>query len=437
MGYSCTLFVDDYPMTSDRSDVNPYIMALFDADDLKIFDRKVSERNRLAWCVTDEDSDNEKATVFESSAGIVRDRLQVLGFTYNRAKEDFRNSAADTDSLLESILDRATTVANDEIRIKRQLLQEKDYDAFLNCLKYIFNHKIQEDDVESYKQHDDFPLLSFLLDRCDPMDNFPYSDLRNVLRGLLESLPPNTTVKYDITEHLYSELYEEPDINSHKIYKQLIEEDELTFEDKINEKIIVITEGSSDAAILRKSLKTLYPHLSKYYWFMDFDTATVPGGSGLLVNYTKSFIGSGISSRIISLFDNDTAGYSAAKLLSKLSIPNNFRILHLPDIELADNYPTIGPTGLMQSNINRAACSIELYLGRDVLVANGSLCPVQWTGYDKGLQKYQGEIIDKSIVQERFFRKVKLCERDSKLIPSYEWTEMRQLLQLIFNAFNC
>ena len=51
----------------------------------------------------------------------------------------------------------------------------------------------------------------------------------------------------------------------------------------------------------------------------------------------------------------------------------------MPDIELANNYPTIGPNGEEYMNINGRACSIELFLGKDVLSEDGKYIPVPLT----------------------------------------------------------
>jgi hypothetical protein len=50
-------------------------------------------------------------------------------------------------------------------------------------------------------------------------------------------------------------------------------------------------------------------------------------------------------------------------------------------------------------DVNRLACSLEMYLGEDVLrMKTGDLMPVQWKGYMSGIQAYQGEILDKTDV---------------------------------------
>ena len=73
-------------------------------------------------------------------------------------------------------------------------------------------------------------------------------------------------------------------------------------------------------------------------------------------------------------------------------------------IEFARNYPTQGPNGITNLDINGLACSIELYFGRDILTdKEGKLIPIQWKGYEESLKQYQGEILKKKELQEAFF----------------------------------
>ncbi|GAA4232115.1 hypothetical protein GCM10022291_06100 [Postechiella marina] len=168
----------------------------------------------------------------------------------------------------------------------------------------------------------------------------------------------------------------------------------------------------------------LYPHLSESYYFMNFGELNLGGGASFLVHNIKSFIGSGIKNKIIALFDNDTAGLKEMKQLDNLKIPDNIKISRYPDIKLAKSYPTITSDG--KKNINGIACSIEMYLGIDVLKNQ----PIKLKGYENSIGKFQGEILEKKLIQKRFEKKVK-----NKEIISSEWIEMKELLDLIIRAW--
>jgi hypothetical protein len=82
----------------------------------------------------------------------------------------------------------------------------------------------------------------------------------------------------------------------------------------------------------------------------------------------KAFLATGITNRVIALFDNDTAAQEARRALANVSIPENIAVLAYPALDLLRDYPTLGPGGLTSLDVNGLAASIELYLGKDVLL---------------------------------------------------------------------
>lgn len=197
-------------------------------------------------------------------------------------------------------------------------------------------------------------------------------------------------------------------------------------------KIVILTEGSTDARVISDAMKLLYPHMVKYYSFIDFSTYVVQGSTNYLTHYLKAFIAAGIENRIIALYDNDSAGLSEIELLKSIPIPENVRIMHLPDLELCNQYPTIGPTGKSLDNINGRACSIEMFLGKDILKENGQYEAIRWKSYIDKVDAYQGEIVSKSGVLKKFEKKIK---RSQKQLILEEWEECDLLLNQIFTAF--
>jgi len=200
----------------------------------------------------------------------------------------------------------------------------------------------------------------------------------------------------------------------------------------LKSRTIVLTEGKTDAWILEQSLNVIYPHLQGLLSFLDFESSGYGGGVGNLANTVKALAGSGIMNNIIALFDNDTAASAACKTLKTLSLPSNMIVKKLPSIKLLRKYPTIGPSGKGYQDVNGIAGSIELYLGEDVLrMQNGHLTPIQWTGYDRGEKQYQGEVLDKLEIHERFKNKLE----DYKRPLGKEWDGLRSILDLLIGAF--
>lgn len=191
---------------------------------------------------------------------------------------------------------------------------------------------------------------------------------------------------------------------------------------------VVITEGSTDAHILRSAIRIRYPHLQSYIKFFDFADGA-EGSASAGVRTLKSFAAAGISNRVVLLLDNDTAARDALRGLRGATLPRHYSILHYPDIELAGSYPTLGPNGLSEMDVNGLAGSIELYLGTDVLAgSDGKLSPVQWRSYSEGMKAYQGEVMHKTDIQRRFREKVRAAEANPKLVSDQDWTGLDTII---------
>lgn len=107
---------------------------------------------------------------------------------------------------------------------------------------------------------------------------------------------------------------------------------------------------------------------------------------------------------------------------------SNFKILKFPDLPYAKKYPSIGPTGLKTMNVNSLACGIEMYFGIDTLTKEGKLIPIHWKAYNEKEKKYQGEISEKSYVQDTFRNKLK-----SNTVSDFSGIDL--ILTNIFQAF--
>jgi len=274
------------------------------------------------------------------------------------------------------------------------------------------------------------PALAALLikNRDEFAWGFPCRDIRFLIRALIEIVPLTSMVIQDITDLVDAGYYEETD---RVCDASLLE---LKGDYSINSRIILLTEGSTDKDVLKEALELLFPHLADYYSFMDL-AVRAPGGAGSLVHVVKSFAGAGIENRIIALFDNDAAGHSAASVLQNVPLPHNIRVMTYPDIGLASQYLTSGPSGIAIQDINGSACGIELYFGRDVLVRDGGMIPVKWKGFEDRVQRYQGEIQEKDSLKMAFLQKVKTAKSSGLKPPPGDWDEMRELLEAIFDTF--
>jgi hypothetical protein len=73
-----------------------------------------------------------------------------------------------------------------------------------------------------------------------------------------------------------------------------------------------------------------------------------------------------------------------------------------------------------------------MVLPRQLKDGNGRLCPVQWTGLDRKLGRYQGEISDKDRVKERFWAKLKFAREHGP--GAGDWSGMRLVCEHLFTV---
>ena len=166
---------------------------------------------------------------------------------------------------------------------------------------------------------------------------------------------------------------------------------------------VIIAEGGTDIAVLKRSLARLHPYLTDYVTFFDYDGSSADGGADYLVKFLRAFAATRMNTPILAVFDNDAAGNDAFSRATRLALPNNIRVTRLPDIELARAYPTLGPQGQHEIDINGQAVSIELFLGVHNLRAGKEfLSPIVWGSYVQGIGRYQGALQDKRAVLTHF-----------------------------------
>ncbi|MFK0043507.1 hypothetical protein ACIQU4_05250 [Streptomyces sp. NPDC090741] len=208
--------------------------------------------------------------------------------------------------------------------------------------------------------------------------------------------------------------------------------------------VIVLTEGSSDVAILEPALALLYPHLTDLVRFMNYAN-NAQGGAGSLATTVRAFAAAHVANPVIALFDNDTAAADALRPLYRDSaLPSSIKVLRYPPIALATRYPTLGPPSeqapdgrISAADVNGLAGSIELYLGEDVLVgSDGALRPVQWSSYSKGSKQYQGEITDKRDLQVAYQTKLAKARENPDIMNEQDWSGIRAILDMIIRVFD-
>lgn len=427
MGSYSELKLGSFYIGSIKNEIDPFLMTLYREADKRI-NVVAGDEVELEHDYGLEDLEGETVTVVQyvCQASIIRDRLELMGFTRKVAEAGFRKGRQ---LEIERYQDFTSKKYGDVFKEPLSVLQNLTLEKWLGSLQEIHKQNLKPTRYSDPSLNNLNPLLRYML--TNDWYGFPGYDYRHFLRLLLDVCGVSDELVYDLTDlHLGGWVDGTDDLVE---YAEEIISDSFD----LSRRVIVLTEGNSDRWILERSLKLLYPHISDYFHFLDFEGARIGGGAGSLANIVKAFTGAGIINRIIALFDNDTAAKSAINTLNLISLPDNIVVLQYPPINLAKSYPTIGPTGLATMDVNGLAGSIELYLGADILSdQDGKLSPVQWQGYDAKLGKYQGEILDKGNLLKKFDDKVSKCESDTSKVAEYDWSGINAIIDEMRRAFH-
>jgi hypothetical protein len=193
-----------------------------------------------------------------------------------------------------------------------------------------------------------------------------------------------------------------------------------------SEKILIVTEGSSDSFIIKKAIELIYPDIADFFYFVDMEENYPFTGTGNLYRFCQGLSSIKIQNKIIIIYDNDTAGNNKYKDASKLPLSNSMIIIKLPNHEDFNNFLTIGPNGKRKKNINELAVSIESFLDLDYKTHD--IPCVRWTSFDDKSGQYQGELVNKNM----YVRKYKDVKYNYK---GYKLNKLKYLIDHIYDRW--
>lgn len=423
---------------SFRNYVDEYIVSLlFSRDDLLITPNSKID-------IEDEDAGEYTKFEYRTTVKKAKDRLDALGFGISNLEKLFLKN-------LYQLIDYSAFLCHlgvayddrDEIALQR-CKKNVSFKKWKHSMHKIVSYELNNRNVRWQKSD----CIIGLSTECDKIIyyslkndysesfygiNTEFAHFAYVIRLILESCDSTDEIVLDFSNLQYWA--------EDCIPKALEAVDDV-------EKTIVLVEGTSDKDILEFSMKQIYPHLCDLFYFMDFDDANGAkrdGGTSYVIKNLKTFYFSRLKSKFIAVFDNDAEGYMSKCTLDNeiKHWPDNFRILLYPEIALFKKYPTLAPNGtVVQDNINRKACSIELYLPDSIIKSNGEYFPIEWESrkkikVSKGCEEalYQGVISQKDEIKQKFHDLRKAIESGQKSFDSEDWGRMKLLLDAIVFSF--
>lgn len=165
---------------------------------------------------------------------------------------------------------------------------------------------------------------------------------------------------------------------------------------------LVATEGKSDTNILKRAIELIRPEIQDFVRFVDAADWHSFTGAGSLIKFAEGLAKIDVHNRTVFVLDNDAEGREAYQNMHRFSFPANMAAMVLPDIDELRCFPTRGPSGITNADINGCAAAIECYL--DLRLEGRKPPQITWTNYKDKLGAYHGALDHKDSYSEAFYR---------------------------------
>lgn len=351
------------------------------------------------------DSDDIKREMkegYSKKLSDIKERLNMLGYTLDKIEIMYKDMVKEFERMGYQIILSYENFFS--------ILYTLDIPK-INTLASAVEYEANGFDIGEYVRVCIFPSLDFLK-KC--------TNSEFELSYFLESIDSNIILRI-LAENKENKDYEIQWRFLDAIENGWITREALLADLSIMHKILIVTEGSSDSFILKRTIDALYPNISDFFDFVDMDKNYPFTGTGSLYNFCEGLCRINIQNNMIVIFDNDTAGMEKYHKSKKLNKPDTLIIIKLPDLEVFMNIPTIGPQGESIENINGRAVAIECFLDFDSV--KEETC-IRWSSYNQYEGEYQGALIDK----DKYVRSFKRC---NLLDGSYNTTKLKYLVNYI------
>jgi hypothetical protein len=415
--YACVYLSDGRPVCSFRNGVDQLFFILFTRDEWIELDgpeawRLVSDHYGLG------DEDEAHVTGFRTTVGVLRDRLDLVGVPVSAVSSELVRLATERAEMLDGFGDIGLPEEAESERKKEiEYLTNLTWEDWITGLRSGLQAGLP---VTRWGQREPLGTPARLMSLWDD------HDARYQLRAVLEALPRAEEITLDLDD-LFEGGWLETSVDPREHANALV-----AYTSQGGLPPIVLTEGRFDVEVLTTALRLRRPHLVGYIRFPDFNQKN-EGGAAALRQTVRAFASAGIPNRVVAVFDNDTAARDVLRSFPTGGLPSNLLVTRLPELELARDYPTVGPQGEHSMDVNGLATSIEMYLGTDVLVDEGEMRPVLWGGYVKRLAAYQGDVSDKEGIHERWRQKAARATASPELMADQDWAALDQVLDHILD----
>jgi hypothetical protein len=202
MGSIATLYFSGYPVNDTKNYLDQWI---FKEQDKRIFERRVADRNILAWGEAVDKEELETAYVFELTVDTAIKRLEFLGYTLSRCRIDFQESLNKDLKTLDEI-----TFDTGFPNLCRDIYSRySDWNQWSEAFSVITKdqprriydfcepERVHEDDLVNYMMN---PQPAWLDDWNPWGFQYPCNDFNYLARTFLESCERDSPVQLDATD---------------------------------------------------------------------------------------------------------------------------------------------------------------------------------------------------------------------------------------------
>ena len=391
MGSMVTLGIEKMELDWGKNNVFINHSCLFQKEDIKI----------VPYYYSDDEIEYKKG--FSKNIVSVKRRLDLLGYSLREIEETFNENLGVFNQLYGHSIpinfhDFYKVVRNIDIKNINMTSEEYDYEYDLG--EYVRKCVITEiKELSSFSYYDTYDIGEFL----ENLD--PYITLR-----ILSENKKN---------HALDVVWRVADI----VENGWVLEENIVPKLATKEKILIVTEGSSDTDIIEKCINLLYSDIADFFYFIDMEQNYPFTGTGNLKNFVKGLSKINVLNKILVVLDNDTAGISVNNDIQKMDLPNNLKVVTLPYYKDFDNFKCKGPQGDSMENINGKAVSIECFLDHSSIHKEAY---VRWTGFNDKLMRYQGNIEPKNLLIKSFHQYYK---------QDYDFTKLKYLVDYILESW--
>lgn len=241
MGTYSFLYIADYALLSTRESVDHVVMTIFRESDKRIYKRIFAEEVPLVEGQNVDEDDVQTVYEYTATVANIKDRLEIMGFSLERTRDEFYEEIKIE---IESLQEMIASSPEDENDWKEdiKLLTSTTFEDWIAAFAYIIQHDLPLELNSKEFLAQEPSLVQYILwsNDFESFYHFPCDDIRYLIRAFIEGSPGDKLVSQSITELVEREFYGPDD----PVCEFAL--DELTRDYPINEKIIVLTEGSTD-----------------------------------------------------------------------------------------------------------------------------------------------------------------------------------------------